>query len=351
MHNNSPPPSRSLQSHPSQTKHPSSPRTKTLPWPRTSPSTLHYIPANTQHIHPIPRRARRHTSPPHTTHLKPPTPLPSIPPQCNSPPYPPISRTPLIPHMCHITHPPTITRHSHQPSPETPQNRFMDSHHYPPHPPTPPPYESDTYFQWNNKPYTTTVQFLTTQHIDLTPTTQRHPTDRNNTLHPETIYSRYQTSPIFASNGSYNSSTTRTGAGIALLALDHPLTFTPNLTDQAWHNSFTTPLLFASHLLPPKIGSTQMDVNHGEAHALALALMHAPKTYPALFILDSKHVFRFIIQHFTSHTTTNRNTVRNIHPSITTFYSGIITTLLQHHHLSPPLYTASPIDLSHEELL
>ena len=201
------------------------------------------------------------------------------------------------------------------------------------------------------RPYATTVKFLTSQHIDLTPHTQRNPTDRNNTLHPETIYNRYQTSPIFASDGSYSSVTQRTGAGIALLALDHPLAFTPNLTDQAWHNSFTTPLLFASHLLPPKIGTTQTDVNHGEAHALALALMHAPKTYPSLFILDSKHVFRFIIKHFTSHTTTNRNTVRNIHPSITTFYSGIITILLQHHHLSPPAYTASPIDLAHEELL
>ena len=122
MHNNSSPPSRSLQSYPGRTKHPPPPRTKTLPRPRASPSTLHYIPINTQHIHPIPRQARRHSSPPHTTHLKPTTPLPSIPPQCNSPPCPLISRTPLIPHMCHITHPSTITRHSHQPSPETPQN-------------------------------------------------------------------------------------------------------------------------------------------------------------------------------------------------------------------------------------
>ena len=58
----------------------------------------------------------------------------------------------------------------------------------------------------------------------------------------EITYTQYQTSPIFASDGSYSSITEHTVAGIALLALDHPLTFNPNLTDQALHNSFKPPL-------------------------------------------------------------------------------------------------------------
>ena len=165
------------------------------------------------------------------------------------------------------------------------------------------------------RPNATTVQFLTSQHIDLTPTTQRHLTDRNDTLHPETIYNRYQTSPIFASDGSHSSITERTGAGIALLALDHPLTFIPNLTDQAWHSSFTTPLLFALHLLPPK---NRHDTNRCQSR-------RNPRPGPcanACTKIISCSVDPGLQARFQIVCTTNCKTVRNIHPSITTFYSG-----------------------------
>ena len=155
-----------------------------------------------------------------------------------------------------------------------------------------------------------------------------HPED--DTIDPIlTRFTKEYNSPfIFASDGSHNSKAGRTSAASVLVAIDN------KNKNSGWQKKQTLLIQAYTHLLPTQIGTLHSDINHAEAHACILSHLIAPLTLPSIILVDSRVIFNFIFTHFFPNLHTERKAIRHHYSSISYYYSGLLTHLLDHHHNS-----------------
>jgi len=159
-----------------------------------------------------------------------------------------------------------------------------------------------------------------------------HPDDENVDELLARFTTKYNSPLIFASDGSHNPKAGRTSAASVLVAINNK-----NKTS-GWQTKQTLLAQAYTHLLPTQIGTLKSDINHAEAHACILSHLIAPLTLPSIILVDSRVIFNFIFTHFFPNLHTERKAIRHHYSSISYYYSGLLTHLLDHHHKStwPP---------------
>jgi hypothetical protein len=196
----------------------------------------------------------------------------------------------------------------------------------------------------------TFATFLTSTHLDPTSRdTTPLPSYHTSALHPEqnhtsiphshhstfnTIVNTHRSPIVIASDSGYSSLSKRTTATATLCAFD-------NVTDPLWTTKPAHHLLTRTHLLPGSIGTEHTQNNHGEAHGFSMAFELAPLHLPAIFIIDTRTVFDFLIDILSPTAKTDRQLIKQSFPSISNYYASRIAYLL--HRTYTTIQTAHPI--------
>ena len=172
-------------------------------------------------------------------------------------------------------------------------------------------------------------QFIMSFHLDCSLNSE--------TSHLPSLFADTLQSPlIFSSDGSHHAANMRTAAASVLVALT-------TTTPISWSTSPVIPFHFKLHLLPFQIGTAPPDINQAEAHGAFLSLITAPTTLPSIIVLDSRVIFDFIFHFYFPTIHSLRSYIRHRLSSITYYYSGLLTHVLQHHQQSFLSSTPTPL--------